>query len=185
MITKFNMTIIAIISLVFCSQAIARHDQDLSTSLNSGSLNVSTQKSISNSNNKKTHKNNSQHQEQQAKAKLIALEASIPGAHFNSRHGPQTTLGQQKIRAKTGYTTDNKQYSPSHSGKWLRYRDLLYALDKAQQIHDRSGRNVIDIKFSIIIGHGYLKGGHKFFKSKKGRVIFRNSQPITAFPILK
>jgi len=131
-----------------------------------------------------------------ASDRLTTLEQSIPGAHFQGRHGAQTTLPQQYDRAVNGidpitnqvrYRADGSLVTPN-SSKFMSARDQINAIERATNIYERTGSKVLaerPIVFKTQAGEGYYGGTGLYDTSYSGQVWFNKSrQPITAFPIL-
>ena len=115
------------------------------------------------------------------------LESSIEGAHFVSRHGPQTTLGQQRLRATYGIAPDNpnKVTYTTDTARWFNSGDMFEGLQRAQAVHARTGDPEIFISFDRTIGEGYLKGGDIYATSNTAVFRFNeHGQPYTFYPIL-
>ncbi|AAY90835.1 filamentous hemagglutinin family protein, intein-containing [Pseudomonas protegens Pf-5] len=124
--------------------------------------------------------------ERAAAAELKALEASINDAHFVSRHGPETTLIQQELRAKTGMTPDNQSKRPIDASRWASYQDMSEAFQKAQAIYRKTGQTSVTVDLGRVIGEGYLKGGGSYVQTTKAVVRFDiNGKPYTAYPKLR
>lgn len=124
--------------------------------------------------------------ERAAAAELKSLEGSIKNAHFVSRHGPETTLAQQQLRAKTGMTPDNKPGRAIDASKWSSYQDMSEAIQKAQILHKKTGQTSITVDVGRVIGDGYLKGGVTYAQTTKAVVRFDSSgKPYTAYPKLR
>jgi hypothetical protein len=116
---------------------------------------------------------------------LKALEESIQGSHFLSRHGPLTTLEQQQIRATTGLTPDNVLLRPVDSGRWLSHLDMHEGLQRATAMQAKTGADgVFRVEFDRMIGEGYLRGGDVFARTNVADFVFRNGKPYTFFPKL-
>lgn len=124
--------------------------------------------------------------ERAAAAELKSLEGSIKNAHFVSRHGPETTLAQQQLRAKTGMTPDNKPGRAIDASRWSSYQDMSEAIQKAQILHKKTGQTSITVDVGRVIGDGYLKGGVTYAQTTKAVVRFDSSgKPYTAYPKLR
>ena len=128
--------------------------------------------------------------------RLKTLEQSIPGAHFQARHGAQTTLQQQYDRAIHGvdpatgqirYRNDGSPVTPN-STRFMSNRDQINAIERATSIFESTGRKVDaekPIVFKTQAGEGYYGGTGVYDTSFSAQVWFNNArQPITAFPIL-
>ncbi|WP_434457545.1 DUF637 domain-containing protein [Stutzerimonas urumqiensis] len=124
--------------------------------------------------------------ERAAAAELKSLEGSIKNAHFVSRHGPETTLAQQQLRAKTGMAPDNKPGRAIDASRWSSYQDMSEAIQKAQILHKKTGQTSITVDVGRVIGDGYLKGGVTYAQTTKAVVRFDSSgKPYTAYPKLR
>ncbi|AVR97162.1 PAAR domain-containing protein [Pseudoduganella armeniaca] len=131
-----------------------------------------------------------------AAARLSSLEQSIPGAHFQGKHGAQTTLVQQYNRAVHGIDpiTGQPRYNRSgnlmtpNSTRFLSNRDQINAIERASRIYARTGEKMFaeePIRFNAVAGEGYYGGTGAYDTAFSAQVWFnRNAEPITAFPIL-
>jgi hypothetical protein len=118
---------------------------------------------------------------------LKKLEDSISGAHFVSRHGPQTTLGQQKLRAEYGILPENpsKVTYSTDSARWMSSIDMYEGLQKAKSKNALTGDPEVYIEFDTIIGEGYLKGGEVYATTNVALFKFDEyGNPITFYPVL-
>nr|WP_277395800.1 RHS repeat-associated core domain-containing protein [Aggregatibacter actinomycetemcomitans] len=124
--------------------------------------------------------------EANAQRRLQEMQAQNPRSHFLDRHGAQTTLQQQQIRAQTGINPEGGQGRiPPAATRFLSHRDQLNAIQRAQTIHRNSGggRGAVDTSFSSTIGEGYIRQGG-YITTNQARVVFNDQgQVITAFPI--
>lgn len=133
--------------------------------------------------------------EANAARRLQELESSIPGAHFVEKHGAQTTLQAQLERAQFGrnpttgiietYPNGNPKI-PSSATRFFGNRDQLNAINRAQNIFEITGDVTLaerPIKFDYLVGEGYKKTSLLYGQSYSAQVWFKNSKPITAFPI--
>ena len=115
-----------------------------------------------------------------ADAKLIN-----PNTHFLERHGSQTTMSEQMVRARTGLTPDGHQGHPVDSTKFLTARDQLRSIERAKTIRAQTVANVVNFNMESIIGDGYRVGGGSAITTNKVRVVFKNGLPYTTFPIIR
>ena len=117
---------------------------------------------------------------------LQEMQAQDPRSHFLDRHGAQTTLQQQQIRAQTGINPEGGQGRiPPAATRFLSHRDQLNAIQRAQTINRNSGggRGAVNTSFDSIIGDGYTRQGN-YITTNQARVVFNDQgQVITAFPI--
>jgi len=131
-----------------------------------------------------------------AGSRLSSLEQSIPGAHFQGRHGAQTTLSQQYNRAVNGidpitgqarYRRDGSLVTPN-STRFVSNRDQINAIERATGIYQRTGVKVFaeaPIRFQSQAGEGYYGRTGAYDTAFSVQVWFnRSGQPVTAFPIL-
>jgi hypothetical protein len=116
---------------------------------------------------------------------LSQYEASNPGAHQHSRHGANTTMAEQQVRATTGLTPDGISGSPVDASRFLNHTDELNALQRAETIYRQTGQNRITFTMETIIGEGYLRGGVLSSQTKNVLAIFRNGKVYTMFPKLR
>lgn len=124
--------------------------------------------------------------ERAAAAELRSLEGSVEDAHFVSRHGPETTLAQQQLRASTGMTPDLVQGRKIDASRWSSYQDMSEAIQKAQTIYNKTGQTSVTVDLGRTIGDGYLKGGATYSQTTKAVIRFdANGMPYTAYPKLR
>ena len=124
--------------------------------------------------------------ERAASVELRALEDNIPGAHFVSRHGPETTLTSQRVRATTGMTPDNIPGRPIDASRFSSYQDQAEAIQKAQVIYNKTGQTSVTVDLGRAIGDGYLKGGQTYVQTARAVIRFdSNGRPYTAYPKLR
>lgn len=124
--------------------------------------------------------------ERAAEVALKSMEVSIRDAHFVARHGPETSLSAQKIRAETGKTPDGQQGRPIDASRWASYQDMLDAIQKAQSIHAKTGQTSVTVDLGRVVGDGYLKGGANYLQTTKAVVRFDSKgAPFTAYPKLR
>lgn len=119
-----------------------------------------------------------------AESKLAAIESGTQGAHFLSRHGAQTTLKEQYVRATTGLTPDGAQKGAVASSRFLSHDLQLEAFEKAATTYTSAmaGKGQV-IEMGKIVGEGYLKGGGAVQTSSKVQVYYNQlGEVITMFP---
>jgi hypothetical protein len=114
-----------------------------------------------------------------------------PSSHFSLRHGFQTTLEKQFIRATTGLTPDGIQQSfRSDSSLFLSARAELSVLQRAESINRLTGRPVVNLDMREVIGDGFTKlrsngTGLDYVVTTRARVVFKNGVVHTQFPVLR
>jgi hypothetical protein len=130
--------------------------------------------------------------EANAYRRLQELEGSIDRAHFLEKHGAQTNLQSQLDRVEFGVNPTTKQVDrypngkpkrPSSATRFLSHRDQLNSIQRAQQIHNRAGKEFAErpLIFKDYAGSGFKKDGLQYGHSKSAQVWFNNQgQPITA-----
>jgi RHS repeat-associated protein len=121
-----------------------------------------------------------------AEAKLAAIESGTEGAHFLSRHGAQTTLKQQLVRATTGLTPDGIQKFAVPSTRFWSHDIELEALEKATASYkpgmEKTGY-IFDLGKSA--GEGYYKGGKVYGTSAQVQAFYNSSgEVISVHPLL-
>lgn len=112
------------------------------------------------------------------------MESAIPNAHFYSRHGSQTTLAEQYLRATTGVTPDGYHLRPVNSSRFSSNQAQLNSAQRSETIYRQTRANKINFSMDDIIGEGYKRGGQTYIKSSKVVAIFRNDQLYTMYPDL-
>lgn len=122
-----------------------------------------------------------------AAKELNALEKSISGAHFFSRHGAQTSLSSQYMRAVSGLTPDGAFLGEVNASRFLSHELQLKALNAAQSRFSITGEKSFQFDMGEVIGEGFLKGGgpRSFRTSSQVQAVFRENKLITLFPVLK
>ena len=124
-----------------------------------------------------------------AKAKVKEYDEAS-GGHSADRHGPETTLEQQKVRAETGLTPDGYQGKSIHSSRFLRWEDQRVAIERA--LAKRAARSAEEkakdpfeyIPFDHVVGEGYMQGTIQYRETDIVRVRFDGDRFITSFPDL-
>ncbi|CAI8724065.1 RHS repeat-associated core domain-containing protein [Pseudomonas sp. IT-P294] len=118
--------------------------------------------------------------------RLKEMEESIDGAHFQQKHGAQTTLQSQFDRVKEGRnpsTGEIERYEkgkkkgepviPSAATRFLSHRDQFNAIQRAQLIFRQSGidasRQPIDMGKRI--GEGFKRDGLQYGEQTRAVVI--------------
>ncbi|WP_373777551.1 RHS repeat domain-containing protein, partial [Glaesserella sp.] len=121
--------------------------------------------------------------EANAHRRLQEMQAQNPRSHFLDRHGAQTTLQQQQVRAQTGLNPEGSQGRvPPAATRFLSHRDQLNAIQRAQTIYRQTGKPAPSVRFTSVVGEGYR--GTQYFQTQQAKVVFRGSENdiITAFP---
>jgi hypothetical protein len=100
-------------------------------------------------------------------------------SHFLSRHGAQTEMYEQRIRANTGLAPDGIWSNKTvNSSRFISHQDQLEAYNIAKNI---GHSDTHDMK--RIIGEGFLKDSNITFTTTKFRFVFDNGQLITIYPV--
>lgn len=124
------------------------------------------------------------HVEPLARARVLAVDKDT-GGHSAARHGPETTLQQQQVRAETGLTPEGKQREPWDASRFFRWQDLDAAIEDARS-RWTAGDAAVPVSFDHVVGEGYLVGGKEYVQTRVVLVKFNKSgQPYTAFPNLR
>ena len=124
--------------------------------------------------------------EANASRRLAEIQADAgPKSHFFSRHGAQTTIEQQYERALTGLTPDGFAGNAVDSGRFLSHRGQLNAVQAAEEIYARTGKNVFTFDAGYEIGEGFLKNATGLVRTSNVRAVFdANGKLKTLFPQL-
>lgn len=93
--------------------------------------------------------------------KQLEEQFGVDSAHGLRRHGAGTSLEQQEWRAKTGYTPDGAQGTPSDATRFFDNGDLLAAYNRAMDLR-QPGQRFVDIDFGRAVGEGYYAGGKTY-----------------------
>ncbi|MDN4621054.1 pre-toxin TG domain-containing protein [Paenibacillus sp. PsM32] len=123
--------------------------------------------------------------ENNAQLQLSRMESSTNGAHYYSRHGAQTTLQQQYLRATNGYTPDGYAGRIGDASKFLSNQIQLNTAQRAETIYNQIGRNSFSFDRGENIGEGYLRGGQNLVSSSKVTAVFRNGKLYILYPKLR
>lgn len=107
--------------------------------------------------------------------------------HANSMHGAQTTLDQQRLRARYGIPPDPKQpkYPTSASrfiSKALEAAAYKMARRELRKYPSKSGVIVFEVNMGRLIGEGYLLGGKEYRSTNYIFVKFVNGNLRTMYP---
>ena len=114
-------------------------------------------------------------------AKLQADAGS--SSHFFSRHGAQTSIGQQFDRATTGLTPDGFAGNIVDSSRFLSHRSQLNAFQAAEEIFGRTGKKVFTFDAGYEIGEGFTRNATDLVRTTNLRaVFFANGKITTLFP---
>ncbi len=118
--------------------------------------------------------------------RLKEMEESIDGAHFQQKHGAQTTLQSQLDRVKEGKnptTGEIERYEkgkkkgepviPSAATRFLSHRDQFNAIQRAQLIFRQSGIDASrqPIEMGKKIGEGFKREGLQYGEQTRAIVI--------------
>jgi RHS repeat-associated protein len=125
--------------------------------------------------------------EANAQRRMQELESLDQSSHFNSRHGAATTRADQQFRALTGFSADGNLGRLNHGSKYLTFRDMLNATQKAQSRYLRTGETRFNIEVSPVgkyLGEGFRTSDPFILRySNTARFIFNSSGNIlTSYP---
>jgi hypothetical protein len=120
------------------------------------------------------------------------VEAQNPHLHTVSRHGPETTLGQQYDRALDGTLPDGTTHYPNgnqlparDASRFMTYRDQLRTYERAQTIYRLREELRFDFQMETIIGEGFKEGATEMVRTTNARAFFNKSgSPVSVFPLL-
>ncbi|WP_415772931.1 RHS repeat-associated core domain-containing protein [Pseudomonas sp. LB3P38] len=129
--------------------------------------------------------------------RLKEMEESIDGAHFQQKHGAQTTLQSQLDRVKEGRnptTGEIERYEkgkkkgkpviPSAATRFLSHRDQFNAIQRAQLIFRQSGIDASrqPIEMGKKIGEGFKREGLQYGQQTRAVVILdKNGKAKTSY----
>jgi len=116
--------------------------------------------------------------------RLTELEAST-GGHFLAKHGAETTLAQQLLRATTGLAPDGTKGVLSDASRFLTNTGQMNAISRANTIFRQTGRASFTFDMGEVVGEGYLRGGGQVISSSRVTAVFRNGKLVTIFPKLR
>ncbi|MBS0264009.1 MAG: hypothetical protein JSS02_18885 [Planctomycetes bacterium] len=125
--------------------------------------------------------------EANAARRLAEIQADAgPSSHFFSRHGAQTSIGQQFDRATTGLTPDGFSGNLVDSSRFLSHRSQLNAVQAAEEIFRRTGKKVFTFDAGYEIGEGFTRSATDLARTTNVRVVFdANGKLKTIFPWIK
>ena len=113
-------------------------------------------------------------------------------AHTLPKHGKQTTLEQQKLRANEGIEPDGTKSYKTDSSKWLRNVDTADGIEVAKRRweenkHLNPNKDVeITVIFDKPVGEGYLRGTDTLIKTNKAVFRFnKKGDLITSYPKIR
>ncbi len=109
-------------------------------------------------------------------------------SHFLERHGPMLKIEEIRERAQSGkLSAAGFSGKPVASGRWIRHRDLLLAVNSAREHWMNSARpvnGVFRFKFRRIIGEGYLRGSQFPVQTDCATVVIKGETVVTAYPVV-
>jgi hypothetical protein len=137
--------------------------------------------------------------ERAAQSHLDHLERTNQGAHFVERHGAQTSLESQRLRATTGanpstgvvdyYPNSEKPRLPSSATRFFSPRDQVAAIQRARKIWMTTGdveKASRPVKFPYPVGEGF-KSKHEYYgRQYSAQVWFArdgSGRIATAYPL--
>jgi RHS repeat-associated protein len=117
---------------------------------------------------------------------LAAREAATEGAHFLIRHGAETSLSSQYMRAISGLTPDGVVLDAVNSSKFLSNQLQLEAIKRVEAEFLATGSSNITIDMGKVVGEGFLKGGGvgSYRTSQSVQAFFKDGKLLTIFPKL-
>lgn len=118
--------------------------------------------------------------------RAVLAEDAASGGHSAGRHGPDTTLPQQRLRAETGITPDGYKAKPIHGSRFFRWQDQKVAIDEARKLHQVDpALPHYDIAFDHPVGEGFMKGTLEYRRTAVVRVRFNDEgRAFTSFPFV-
>lgn len=127
--------------------------------------------------------------EEQARSDLQELE-SQSGSHAVARHGPETTLEQQKLSLEKGIRPDGTIQANGlrSSSRFLSYQDMKVTIDQVQADFAQTGKGggAVTVKFGRLIGNGYYLSNNSvvYGETSEAKVVFQLGKLKTAYPKL-
>jgi hypothetical protein len=124
-------------------------------------------------------------------ARTLFLEEQEAGGHFFSRHGAQTSLSQQYMRAVSGLIPDAEAVSLGevNATRFLTNEGQLKALERAKDLLAKSGKTSGTFTFEMEteVGEGYLKGGGagSYRRTNLVQAVFKDGKLKTLYPAIK
>jgi uncharacterized protein YegL len=105
-----------------------------------------------------------------------------PNVHAYKRHGPGTTLEQQRIRAEQGIRPDDGvKKSFVNSTRFFNDSDMYDAMQRAlkKYLDDRPSNGVVEIDMGYEIAEGFYKGGQQYGTTSTVRAYFDKQGRLT------
>jgi RHS repeat-associated protein len=117
---------------------------------------------------------------------LAQLESKT-GGHFLSRHGSQTSLSSQYMRAISGLSPDGEVSSSVNSSRFFSDKLQLEAVNQANAQFAATGKSTFTFDMGKLIGEGYLKGGGagSYRTTTQVQAVYKNGQLNTLYPLIK
>jgi len=116
-------------------------------------------------------------------------KALNPKTHFMEKHGPDTTLLDQEIRATQGIAPDGSiDKAFRDSTRFLSARDMGAAMQRADSIFQLNGgiNKAYSFQMESFIGEGFTKAPNSnWMFTTNVNAVYRNGQPYTMFPLLR
>jgi len=121
-----------------------------------------------------------------AGSQLAEMEAAS-GGHFLSRHGAQTSLSSQYLRAVSGMTPEGVVMGEVNASRFFSNEIQLEAAKMAQARFANTGEKAFTFDMGKLAGEGYIKGGGagSFRTTTEVRAVFKDGQLNTLYPLLK
>ncbi|WP_158597969.1 PAAR domain-containing protein [Noviherbaspirillum saxi] len=112
-----------------------------------------------------------------------------PNTHFLEKHGPNTTLLDQEIRATTRVAPDGSlDRAFRDSTRFMSARDMGAAMQRADSIFHLNGsvNRAYSFQMEGLIGEGFTKApANKWMFTTNVNAVYRNGHPYTMFPLLR
>ena len=123
-----------------------------------------------------------------SRQRVIDADKATKG-HSAARHGPETTLEQQQIRAETRVRPDGgKDKKQRDASRFFRWQDQSEAIEEAERRWRNGERNDkgINVTFEHLVGEGYMAGGRTYRRTHVVTVrVDAKGRAFTSYPNLE
>jgi hypothetical protein len=124
--------------------------------------------------------------EKNAASRLAALEQSMGSdAHFFSRHGAQTTIEQQFLRATKGFLPDGGVRAVSDASRFISHRAQMRAVERAYQHYRATGQSRFVLEFAEEVGEGFTRGATDLVRTNTVQAQFSQGKLLTMYPLIR
>ena len=116
--------------------------------------------------------------------RAVLAEDAASNGHSATKHGADTTLPQQRLRAEKGILPDGQQSYRTDASRFFRWQDQREAIERAKglrQLHP--DKDTFRIHFERPVGEGFMKNTLEYRRTGIVEVRFdENGRAYTSFP---